>query len=81
MAYFSNGTEGEYFENECAKCIHGDKPCPIAFVQMNYNYDACNNETARGILDHLVKNNGTCAMKEMFSEHFKIDGRQEKLKL
>lgn len=81
MAYFSNGTEGERFENECAKCIHGDKPCPIAFVQMSYNYEACDNKIAREILDYLVKNNGTCAMMEMSPEHFKIDARQENLQV
>jgi hypothetical protein len=79
MAYFSNGSEGMCFDEECLECIHGEDPCPIAFVQSVYNYEACNNKTARAILDHLVKNDGTCAMKEMFPEHFKIDAHQEKL--
>ena len=55
MAYFSNGSEGEVFDVECRKCSLGDKACPIFIVQSTYNYDACNNKTARAILDDLVK--------------------------
>lgn len=70
MAYFANGTEGEIFDVECSSCIFGDKPCPIALIQNQYNYEACNNKVAREILDHLVKNDGTCAMKKAFPEVF-----------
>ena len=74
MAYFSNGTEGEVFDNECAECILGEKPCPIAGVQMEYNYDACNNKTARAILNSLVKQDKSgqyigCQMKPFLDEH------------
>jgi hypothetical protein len=62
MAYFSNGTEGEVFDEQCCKCRYGDKPCPIAMVQSLYNYEACNNEVASKILLELVKNNGDCTM-------------------
>jgi len=55
MAYFSNGSESEVFDNECAECPLFEQPCPIALVQTMYNYDACNNKTARAILDELVK--------------------------
>lgn len=79
MAYFSNGSEGMVFDEECMSCIHGDKPCPIALVQTMYNYEACNNDTARKILDTLVKDNGECAMKRAFPEHFNIDAKQTEL--
>lgn len=76
MAYFSNGSEGMVFDDQCARCKYGDKPCPIALVQMTYNYDACNNEVARKILDTLVKNDGTCTMHETFKHDFFTDPAQ-----
>jgi hypothetical protein len=72
MAYFSNGTEGMCFDEQCSRCKYGEQPCPIAFVQMNYNYDACNNRVASAILNALVKNNGVCEMFEFAKEDFKI---------
>lgn len=65
MAYFPNGTSGECFGEQCARCRFGDDPCPIAWVQLAYNYKACNNEVASKILADLVKDDGTCAMFEM----------------
>lgn len=72
MAYFSNGTEGEVFDEQCMKCKYGNGYCPIAFVQIEYNYDACNNKTARKILDALVKQDGTCMMFNEFKEDFNL---------
>jgi len=60
MAYFSNGTEGEAFDDQCGKCKYGMEPYPIAMVQSMYNYDAVNNELATKILGELVKDNGEC---------------------
>jgi len=73
MAYFSNSTEGSVFDHQCSLCKYGEAPCPIALVQIRYNYDACNNEVARKILDTLVENNGTCAMWKGFKNDFRID--------
>ena len=73
MAYFSNSTEGSVFEHQCSLCKYGEKQCPIFVVQFIYNYDACNNEVARKILDTLVENNGTCAMWKEFKNDFRID--------
>lgn len=72
MAYFSNGSEGMCFEDQCAKCKYGQEPCPIALVQMIYNYDACNNEVASNILNALVKNDGTCTVFELMKSDIKI---------
>jgi len=66
MAYFSNGTEGMVFD--CDGCPYADEPCPIAWVQMDSNYEACNVPVARKILDQLVKQDGTCTMHEMIKE-------------
>lgn len=79
MAYFSNGSEGEVFDNQCAKCKYGQFPCPIAAAQMLYNYDAVNNETATNILGMLVTDNGTCTVWEMAKQDFAIDPNQATL--
>ena len=65
MAYFANGTDGMVFDGECDSCPYGEESCPIALVQMVYNYDACNIPVARAILDALVKDDGTCEMKQL----------------
>lgn len=79
MAYFSNGSEGMVFDDQCSKCKYGDKPCPIALVQMEYNYSAVNNEVATKILNTLVANNGTCSMWALAKSDFAIDPNQLKL--
>ena len=55
MAYFSNGSEGMIFDDECAHCPLGREPCPIAWVQMEFNYEACNKPLPTKILNCLVK--------------------------
>jgi ferredoxin len=70
MAYFANGTEGMKFDAQCEKCRYCFKSCPVAWVQFEYNYEACNNETATKILECLIKNDGTCMMFQMDPEHF-----------
>ena len=81
MAYFSNSSEGEVFDEQCARCKYGTKPCPIALVQMNFNYDAVNNEVATEILNTLVKSDGTCTMHEEFKEDFFLNPDQLNLPL
>lgn len=77
MAYFSNGSEGSCFD--CANCKYQDKPCPIALVQMEYNYEAVNNTVATKILDALVKQDGTCTMFEMAKKDLFKDDNQIQL--
>lgn len=72
MAYFSNGSEGSVFETQCRKCKYGEEPCPIAWVQTNWNYEACNNKVAREILDYLVKDNGECKMFICFKDDLEL---------
>jgi len=76
MAYFSNSSEGELFNEQCGICKYGEANCPIAFIQIMYNYDAYNNKTARAILDELVKQNGACTVFEMAKRYFEIDFNQ-----
>lgn len=79
MAYFANGSEGDCFTEQCMRCRYGDQPCPIAMVQFNYNYAACNNEVASNILHDLVKQDGSCAMFELDPDWF--ERRQGELEL
>jgi len=62
MAYFSNSSDGMKFDEQCSKCKLGELPCPIALVQNEYNYSACNNVIASEILNYLVKDTGVCSM-------------------
>jgi hypothetical protein len=42
MGYFSNGTEGDLYEEEyCSKCVHVDG-CAVWTAHMIHNYDECN---------------------------------------
>jgi formate hydrogenlyase subunit 6/NADH:ubiquinone oxidoreductase subunit I len=72
MAYFSNGSEGDCFDEQCAICKYGELPCPIAAIQMEFNYDAVNNEVATMILYRLVSNKGECSMFKTFQKDFEI---------
>lgn len=82
MAYFSNGNEGMCLEDQCEECRYGEKPCPIFAVQLNYNYEACNNEVATKILNDLIKNDGTCYMFKMFKKDFQLtEGEKSQMEL
>ena len=69
MAYFSNSSEGSRFDDQCGTCVLGEKPCPVAFVQGMYNYDAMGNEVATSILDNLVRDTGECVMLIVGKKH------------
>lgn len=73
MAYFANGCEGMIFDEECVDCIYGKEPCPIAWVQSRYNYEACNNKVASAILNDLVRQGDNfeyigCTMKKIIDK-------------
>lgn len=65
MAYFPNGSSGAILDEQCAACLPED-PCPIAYVQIEYNYEQCNagQEKLRELLRHLVTDDGQCQMKK-----------------
>lgn len=60
MAYFANGTHGEQFADMCDNCIHGvdadgePLPCPINFLQLEWNYSQGTNPDQKTALDLLV---------------------------
>jgi len=55
-------SQGQLFDDEKRA-----KPCPIAFVQLNYNYDQlkAGNEQLREAMNVLVKEDGTCQTREL----------------
>ena len=71
MAYFANSSEGACFDAQCEKCKYGKDPCPIAWAQMNYNYEAVNHRVATDNLNSLVDNAGNCTMFKCFEGDFK----------
>jgi len=76
MAYFSNATEGDVFVEQCTKCKYGQLPCPVALIQMEFNYDAVDNKIATAIMDILVKQDGACSVWKMAQKEFEINPNQ-----
>ena len=64
MAYFANGSEGAVLDEQCAECLPHD-PCPIAWVQLEYNYTQCSagQEKMAELMNCLVDEKGNCRMK------------------
>ena len=67
MAYYSNSSEGDLFDEQCSECIHADPEvmCPIALVQMEYNYDQLKEgqEKLKAVMEILVDQKKGCQMK------------------
>ena len=69
MAYFSNSSEGSVLDEQCIECfLSHEIPCPVAWVQMNWNYKQIGNDMAREILNELVTEDGDCKMKTTLDE-------------
>ena len=66
MAYFSNSSDGGVLDAQCGECLPYDQ-CPVAFVQMMYNYDQIGNDQLKECLTALVDENGACQMKQFVS--------------
>jgi len=49
---------------------YAPKPCPVAFVQMSYNYDQIDKgqEKLRECLSRLVADNGECQVRKLLLE-------------
>lgn len=71
MAYFSNGTEGEMYQDDyCMKCKNWrdrkdgrGEGCPIWDLHVLYAYDECNGKgNAKDMLDTLIP------MKELYAD-------------
>lgn len=69
MAYFANGTEGLGLEEQCHNCIHGINAeilCPVASVQLMYNYSQLDegNKDLREAMNLLIDEQGSCLMRQ-----------------
>lgn len=67
MAYFANGTEGTYLDEQCDDCLHGisdDVCCPVYLCQIHFNYDQLKNAQLEECLHYLVgKQDHKCKIK------------------
>lgn len=85
MAYFSNGTEGLFLEEQCESCLHGmkdDLMCPVMHVQLEYNYKQIDdhNKDLRAAMNLLVDEQGNCLMKAAMEKagiKFDLSGRDQ----
>lgn len=85
MAYFSNGTEGLFLEEQCESCLHGmkdDLMCPVMHVQLEYNYKQIDdhNKYLRAAMNLLVDEQGNCLMKAAMEKagiKFDLSGRDQ----
>jgi len=82
MAYVANGSDplGDKIDQQCDDCVHGiadDVGCPIAFVQMNYNYKQ--EGAVKEILDHFIPQTGECTMYKLISKYIPNNLKQGKL--
>jgi hypothetical protein len=76
MAYFANGTEGSYLDEQCFDCPVGkdpDAPCPVLLVQSLWNYEQFDEKGNRvgpvkEILDTLINEKGDCQMRKVMKE-------------
>lgn len=78
MAYYSNSTEGEPLHSQCnaCKCYDG---CPIALVQVEYNYTQFKDRRIEEILSMLVDQQNGCTLYNKYKQLLFNDPDQEKL--
>ncbi len=55
--------QGSLFENE-----REPKPCPVALVQLEFNYKQVGNKDLERAMSVLVKDNGECQVREQLLE-------------
>lgn len=67
MAYFSNSTDGDVLDAQCADCPLGNKPCPVLNVQLTFNYKQCDKgqEQLRAAMNLLIDEKGICQLRPM----------------
>lgn len=65
IAYFSNSTDGDVLDQQCASCPLGDEMCPILAVQLAHNYDQIGNDKLKAAMNLLVNEKGVCQLKPL----------------
>ncbi len=78
MAYFSNGSEGAYLDEQCGECFHANDDeacCPVWAVQQNFNYDQCKkgNEDLKKAMEILINRKGICQVKLLVDTTGKVN--------
>ena len=85
MAYFPNGSSGEFFEDQCYDCPLGAgwedprqesffgfqrelRPCPVAFIQYEFNYSQVGNKDLESAMNQLVNEKGVCQVRQQLVE-------------
>jgi len=54
MAYFSNGSDGDYYEAKyCDRCVHDVDTCAVAELHLDWNYEAMADLTKAKALNTL----------------------------
>ncbi len=84
MAYFSNSSEGEIFDEQCYNCIFGDEPCEVALMQLTYNYDQFTNgkpNKLAEIMNLFVDKKGICKLRERLIKRGLFNPEQLKLEI
>jgi hypothetical protein len=80
MGYFSNGTEGDYYqEAHCSKCVNwmqrdGEsiEGCAVWDLHILYAYGLCNSKSkGKKMLDHLIPRNKKTGFNERCKMFFK----------
>jgi hypothetical protein len=69
MGYFSNGSEGDFYQAQyCRRCVHDRENafCPVWDLHMLYNYDQLKKPATRSALAMFIPEqdggNGQCSM-------------------
>ena len=65
MAYFSNSSEGAYFDEQCSTCPLFQLQCPVAQAQILWNYDQVGNDLAVQIMNNYVNESGKCKLRPL----------------
>lgn len=81
MGYFSNGSEGDYYEAQyCNRCVHHTtaRGCPVLDLHLLYNYDQLKKDSTRRALEMFIPAapNGGNEQCRMFWERGKGGGGQ-----
>lgn len=71
MVYFSNNSDGEILDVQCADCPMGGGGCPVAQVQHLYNYDQLRDgqEKLQEAMSMLIDDKGTCRVRKKILEN------------
>lgn len=63
MAYFSNGEEGDIYEDRyCRNCVH-DESCAVILLHLTWNYEQNKDAVKKEALEILIPTSGYVNLK------------------